>query len=183
MNNNTENKSFNASGTTQEEISREKVEFLNRLRELNREITMDELKEILGTSIKHDNDSKLITFLDMLLTYTKEEQQNIGYVAESSTGKSYIPLNLTPYFPKEDVIELGHTSPTAFFHEWGLMQSDPADTRDIEEEKKRKLIHVDLEKKILVFLDMPHAQLLQNLRPLLSHDRQQIEVRISDRSI
>ena len=50
----------------------------------------------------------------MLLNYTEEDQQNIGYVAESSTGKSYIPLQLTPYFPKADVIELGRVNPTAF---------------------------------------------------------------------
>ena len=59
---------------------------------MEKDTSLDELRDILDSTIKHDNDSKLITFLAMLLNYTKEDQQNIGYVAESSTGKSYIPL-------------------------------------------------------------------------------------------
>jgi hypothetical protein len=160
----------------------ENDKLLTEIHDDGKEISIDELREILDSTIKHDNESKLITFLDMLLNYTREDQQNIGYVAESSTGKSYIPLQLTPYFPKADVIELGRVNPTAFFHEWGISTTDPRDTREIEEEKKHKIIHVNLKQVILVFLDNPHAQLLQNLRPLLSHDREEIEVRNVDRS-
>ena len=149
----------------------------------DKELTLEDLKETLGTTIKHDDMNKLITFLCMILTYTEEDQVNIANLAESSTGKSYIPLQLIPYFPNSDVIALGYVSPTAFFHDWGVSLPDPTDLRrDIEPEKKRKVIHVDLEKKILLFLDQPHEQLLKNLRPLLSHDQKHIEVRISNQS-
>ncbi|MDT8781945.1 MAG: hypothetical protein IAX22_04785 [Candidatus Bathyarchaeota archaeon] len=147
----------------------------------DKELTTDDLKDVLGLTIKHDNTNKLITFLCMVLTYTEEDQVNIANLAESSTGKSYIPLQLIPFFPESDVIPLGYVSPTAFFHDWGIPLTDPKDTNP-DFEKRRKIIHVDLEKKILLFLDQPHEQLLKNLRPLLSHDQKHIEVRISNQS-
>ena len=41
---------------------------------------------------------------------------------------------------------------------------------------------IDLKQKILVFIDQPHDQLLQRLRPLLSHDKRIISHKITDRS-
>jgi hypothetical protein len=157
------------------------TETQEHLKELMKPLTVDELIEILGSTVKHDNENKAITFLSMLLTYTEDDQINLGFLAESSTGKSYIPLELSWYFPKEDVIKTGYCSPTAFFHDWGTLLPDPSDKRDIEEDKKRKITHIDLHQKILIFLDQPHDQLLQRLRSLLSHDEKQIIVKITDR--
>ena len=63
-------------------------------------ISIDDLIDILGSTVKHDDVNKAITFLAMLLTYTDQDQINIGFLAESSSGKSYIPLELSAYFPK-----------------------------------------------------------------------------------
>jgi len=150
-------------------------------KELTRPLTIDELIEILGSTVKHDNENKAITFLSMLLTFTEDDQINLGFLAESSTGKSYIPLELSWYFPKEDVIKTGYCSPTAFFHDWGTLLPDPSDKRDVEDKDKRKITYIDLHQKILIFLDQPHDQLLQRLRSLLSHDEKQIVVKITDR--
>jgi hypothetical protein len=157
-------------------------EFFKHQKDMTNPISDDELKDILGSTVKHDDNNKIITTLCMICTYTEEDQTNIGYLAGSSTGKSYIPLEIAiGYFRKEDLIILGYCSPTAFFHEYGTMLPDPSDTRDIEPEKKRKIIYVDLHQKLLIFLDQPHAKLLENLRPLLSHDQKEITVKISDR--
>ncbi len=155
---------------------------VNSLKEQIKPLSIDELTEILGSTVRHDDVNKAITFLTMLLTYTEEDQINLGFLAESSTGKSYIPLELSWYFPKEDVLKTGYASPTAFFHDWGALLTDPSDKRDVEEDKKRKVTHIDLHQKILIFLDQPHDQLLQRLRSLLSHDEKQIIVKIADRS-
>jgi hypothetical protein len=155
--------------------------FDSQLKELSRPLTVDDLIELLGTTVKRDDENKAITFLSMLLTYTEEDQINIGFLAQSSSGKSYIPLELSWYFPKEDVMEYGYSSPTSFFHDWGVVVPDPTDRRDVEEDKKRKIIHIDLCQKILIFLDQPHDQLLQRLRPLLSHDRKNITLKITDK--
>lgn len=175
-------KAFAAKGTPEiEGLAQTKEELLEHLKELNKPLSVDDLIEILGSTVKHDNENKAITFLAMLLTYTEEDQINIGFLAESSTGKSYIPLELSWYFPEEDIIKLGYGSPTAFFHDWGTLLPDPNDKRDVEDKDKRKITHIDLHQKVLVFLDQPHDQLLQRLRSLLSHDEKQIIVKITDR--
>ena len=137
-------------------------------------ISIEELTKILDSTIKYDDANKVITFLGMLLTYTEEDQINIGFLAESSTGKSYIPLELCKYFPEEDVKRIGYASPTAFFHDY-------LTTNKKTKNKQSKHV-VDLQKKILIFIDQPHDLLLQRLRPILSHDKKVIELLITDRS-
>jgi hypothetical protein len=154
-----------------------KTELAEKLKALEKPLTIEELQKILDTTVKSDTANKTITFLSMLLTYTDCEQLNLGFLAESSTGKSYIPLELSWYFPSEDVRKLGYVSPTAFFHDWGRIQ-----TLETFEGAKEAKIFVDLANKILVFLDAPHPGLLEKLRPLLSHDEREIEVRITDRT-
>ena len=130
----------------------------------------EELIDILGTTIKKDEANKLITFLGELSAFTENSQLNISYIAPSSTGKSYIPMEIAGLFPAKDVITVGYCSPTAFFHDQGKYVPD-------------KDIHlVDLSKKILIFLDQPHTLLLQHLRPLLSHDKKEINIKITDKN-
>jgi hypothetical protein len=133
-------------------------------------ISSQELIQILGLTIKKDEENKLITFLCEISAYTESSQFNISFNAPSSTGKSYIPTEIARLFPEDDVIEIGYCSPTAFFHDIGEWQK----------EKKRYLI--DLSRKLLIFLDQPHTQLLERLRPLLSHDRKEITLKITDKT-
>ena len=133
-------------------------------------LSSKELIEILGLTIKKDEDNKLITFLCQLSAYTEDSQFNISFNAPSSTGKSYIPTEIARLFPKDDVIEIGYCSPTAFFHDVGKYDKD-----------KEGYI-VDLSRKILIFLDQPHTMLLQHLRPLLSHDKKELRLKITDKS-
>jgi hypothetical protein len=163
--------------------NRQRQEFFEIHKESMRPISDEQLTQILGSTVKKDDANKLITFFVMLSTYTSEDQTNIGFLADSSTGKSYIPLELANgFFPKEDLIKLSYCSPTAFFHEWGIALPDPTDQHeDVEPDKRRKIIHVDLHQKILIFLDQPHSALLQRLRPLLSHDEKQMVAKITDK--
>jgi len=133
-------------------------------------LSSQELIEILGLTIKKDEENKIITFLCQLSAYTENSQFNISFNAPSSTGKSYIPTEIARLFPEEDVIEIGYCSPTAFFHDIG------------EYQKERKGYLVDLSRKILIFLDQPHTQLLERLRPLLSHDKKEITLKITDKT-
>ena len=128
------------------------------------------LLQTLGLTIKRDEENKLIAFLGELSAYTESSQLNISFNAPSSTGKSYIPTEIAQLFPREDVIEIGYCSPTAFFHDVGKY------------EKAKQGYTVDLARKILIFLDQPHTLLLQHLRPLLSHDKKEIHLKITDKS-
>ena len=137
---------------------------------LTREVTLSEIADILSTSIKRDDAAKKITFLAMLLAQTNASQVNLGFEAESSSGKSYLPIELSNYFSELEVSLIASASPTAFFHDRG------------EWNKETGILKVVLEGKILVFLDMPGYQLLERLRPLLSHDRKVLHYKITDRS-
>ena len=133
-------------------------------------LTSEQLIETLGLTIKYDAENKLTTFLCELSAYTESSQFNISYNAPSSTGKSYIPTEIARLFPQDDVMEIAYCSPTAFFHDAG------------EYNKEKNCYLVDLSHKILIFLDQPHNELLARLRPLLSHDKKEIILKITDKS-
>ncbi|MBU6427254.1 toprim domain-containing protein [Patescibacteria group bacterium] len=133
-------------------------------------ITSKDIVEVLEPTIKKDDVAKVITTLAMINTYTEESQMNIFFNAPSSTGKSHIPLSISELFPKEDLIILANCSPAAFFHEQGKY------VKEVNE------IRVDLSKKILIFTDMPHPELLTRLRSFLSHDQKESKSKITDKS-
>lgn len=133
-------------------------------------LSISELQEILGLTIKSDDANKIVTFLVMLSAYSEDSQMNQSFQAPSSSGKSYIPLEIAELFPTEDIMQLSYASPTAFFHDKAAY------------DESKKIYSIDLERKILIFLDMPHYSLLQHLRPLLSHDQKVIKMKITDRS-
>ena len=133
-------------------------------------MTPTDLKQILDLTIDCDNANKITTFLCLLSAYTTDSQFNISFNAPSSTGKSYIPTQIAELFPAEDVRRIAYCSPKAFFHEIGTY----------DRQTKRHI--VDLSRKILIFLDQPHNELLARLRPMLSHDEPEIAIKITDRS-
>jgi len=135
-----------------------------------RPMSIKELTDILELTIKKDDENKIITFLCQLSAYTEGNQFNVSFNAPSSTGKSYIPLEVAKLFPSEDVMKLGSCSPTAFFHEGGNY------------DKTKNIITLDLSRKIIIFLDQPNNELLARLRPLLSHDEKEIHSKITDKN-
>jgi hypothetical protein len=133
------------------------------------EMTLDELTAILSLTIRKDDVNKVISFLAALSAFGGDCSLNVSFNSPSSSGKSYIPLEIAKLFPKEDVLDLGYCSPTAFFHDHGKW------------EKGVKELHVDLARKILIFMDQPGTQLLERLRPVLSHDKEEIRQKITDK--
>jgi len=133
------------------------------------QMSLEDVLDVLGLTIKNDNDNKLVTFLCLLSAYTEDSQLNLSFNAPSSSGKSFLPIEIARLFPQEDVLELGYVSPTSFFHS----------ASEFNKETHEYL--VDLSSKIIVFLDQPHTMLLEHLRPLLSHDKKEIKVQITDK--
>lgn len=133
-------------------------------------LTSEDVSKILDLTIKKDEVNKITTLLCQLSAYTEDNQFNISFQAPSSSGKSHIPIEISNLFPPEDVLKLGNCSPTAFFHEQGIY------------DKEKNVMRIDLSRKILIFLDMPHTQLLERLRPLLSHDEKEMQSKITDKN-
>lgn len=139
--------------------------------------------DVLGSTVKKDDANKLLTFLTLLTTYTNDSQFNLLFQAPSSSGKSYIPLEIAQYFPQADIRKLGYSSPQAFFHEQGkpIYFKQP-----VLKGKKKKwpppdAYLVNLERTIIIFVDQPHGQVLERLRPILSHDEKRITIQITDK--
>jgi hypothetical protein len=134
------------------------------------QIGLTEISDILSLTIKNDVENKIVTFLCQLSAYSEDAQFNLSFNSPSSTGKSYIALEVSKLFPDEDVIKLGNCSKTAFFHEQGFY------------DKEKNEIIVDLSRKILIFTDSPHTGLLEGLRSFLSHDEKIMHSKITDRN-
>lgn len=129
-----------------------------------------DIAKVLDLTIKKDNDNKVVTLLCCLSAFTEDDQTNLSFNSPSSTGKSYIALEVSKLFPEDDVIKLGNCSKTAFFHEQGKF------------DKEKNEIVVDLSRKILIFTDMPHVGLLESLRSFLSHDEKIMRSKITDKN-
>ena len=149
---------------------KEQVEKAKERLEPIKPITIDDVRQVLDITIKKDDENKIVTFLAMLAAYTDNAQFNISFNAPSSSGKSFIPLEVSSLFPSEDVMKYGNCSPAAFFHENGVYN------------KETNEIFIDLSRKIIIFLDMPHPLLLEKLRSLLSHDEKEMKSKITDKS-
>lgn len=133
------------------------------------EITLEDIVKTLSLTIKHDDDNKLVTFLCMLSAYTDSSQLNVSFNAPSSTGKSYTAIEVANLFPVADKIELAGASPTAFFYGEGIY------------DKERGAKIVSLERKILLFLEQPNTELQARLRPVLSHDKRELDHRMTNK--
>ena len=133
------------------------------------------------------------------------EPNNLGVLATTSEGKTYVIVNSLRYFPKEDVWYIGGMSPTDFYYERGVIENnegediseqinelqeiislakkDSEDYRLAKKNLKELLAEsrtvIDFWGKILVFLDSPHRKLWNNLKTILSHDCTEIEFRIT----
>jgi hypothetical protein len=154
----------------QQQAAKEKEPRIELTPDLTKEVTFKDIGATLETTIKKDEPAKLITFCGMLNAQTEDDQFNVGYQEQSSSGKSYIPLEVSAYFPSDEVIDLGGATPTAFAHEQGEWDYD------------RNAMIVLLEAKIMIFIDMPDYRLLQKLRPMLSHDKKEIQYKATDKS-
>ena len=151
----------------------------------------------LSRTVRRDVVTKNMVFLTALSAYTPEPI-NLFLRGESSIGKSYNVVQALKYFPKDDVWLLGGLSPTALIHQHGTLIDKNGDLilpsskpdKDATPEEKEAWIQkmrdsrylVALNGKILVFLEAPHFETFNMLRPILSHDAHQISYRFTDKS-
>jgi len=164
------------------------------------EWTIEDLQKTLGTTIKFDDTIKTILFLTCLLTYTDSEQTNVFMTGETCAGKTYDVKEVLWYYPKEDILVYHGASPTSFFHAPDVVWVDGETLEPIDmslkpsrkasmlekkawrEKLSKGILLRDLSRKIVVFFDMPHMKLLENLRAVLSHDSKICYYSITDRS-
>jgi len=121
-------------------------------------MSISELTDILSLTIKYDDENKVILFFVMLSAYTKENQLNLHMLGPSASGKTYQVLETSRYYPPNDILWFDAISPNAFKY------------YNLSIDKETGLTCCNIERRIIVFSEMPHQELLKNLRPVLSHD-------------
>jgi hypothetical protein len=147
--------------------------------------------------VKHDKVMTNLVLLTGLSAYTSEPI-NLFLRGESSIGKTYNTAQVLKYFPKYDVWLLGGLSPTALVHDRSLLVDKNGDpillsekpgkaTPETEkqayyERMKNSYYLVDLQGKILVFLEAPNIETFNKLRPILSHDAKEISYKFTDKT-
>ncbi len=92
------------------------------------EMNLDEVSTILEKTIVEDEVNKRIIFCAGILNFTEDDQMNIGLSSGSSTGKTYICLEIAKLFPQENVHDLSYASPKAFYHAMGQLVIDDGKT-------------------------------------------------------
>jgi hypothetical protein len=125
---------------------------------------------------------------------------NLGIMAPTSEGKTHAAIETLQYFPKEDVWKIGSMSPKVIIRLNGILVDEnnaPVEERikelkrlikkEEDEEIKESLsdeltqitseakILIDLTNKIFLFLEPPHPETWDILKPILSHDLYEIE--------
>ncbi|MCD6493211.1 MAG: hypothetical protein J7K36_05360 [Archaeoglobaceae archaeon] len=156
--------------------------------------------------IAEDYETRTYVLLTLFSAFTNNPL-NLAVKAPTSEGKTYNVINIAKFFPTENVIILGSASPTSLIHDSNAILVDkdlnPIEDKLIEisqaiqeanKEEKKRLIQkreeilrdarylVDLRNKALIFLEEPNHELWRKLRPILSHDQEFIEYRITDKS-
>ncbi len=187
-----------------EELDKLKQEnrFKFRIINFKDEKPLDLIEKYLNSRIRQDPTLVKQLVRAYLSTYT-DNPINMALLAPSSDGKTYATVEVSKIFPKEDIILVGRMSPTALIHQNGFLIDEQGNNIDGELEnitqriidakiEKDKILEsetkkerdellknarrcVDLTHKILLFLDNPQSQTYEMLKPIMSHDSNEIE--------
>lgn len=154
-------------------------------------------------SVKREDVLVRQVFYTGLSTYTFDPN-NLGIIAPTSEGKTYVVTKTLSAFPEKDVWNIGKMSRMVLVRQKGtLVDQDGISIQKEVSELRKKLrllgnskknavqkqelaeelytllegakIEIDLSGKILVFLEPPDRELWNLIKPILSHDLIKIE--------
>jgi hypothetical protein len=165
--------------------------------------------ETLKKTIKQE-DSLVRQIVYTGLSAYADDPINLGIIAPTSEGKTYPVIESIKLFPKEDVLLIGKMSTKMLVRQKGVLVDENNEPlkpkikqlkKDIEKAKKEKdkgrqeelneqlealsenaRTIIQLRGKILVFLEPPECELWNLLKPILSHDSDEIEFPFVDKT-
>ncbi|MDH3313841.1 MAG: hypothetical protein OEM28_11965 [Nitrosopumilus sp.] len=165
---------------------------------------LHQIEKYLNSKIK-DDPLLVKQLLRVFLSAYTNEPINVGVLAPSSEGKTYATVEVSEIFPENDVISVGRLSPTSLIHEYGekidsdgepiapklqriddqIIEAESAGDKKTARQLKNIRLNVmidsshlvDLTHKIILFLDNPKPETYEMLKPILSHDKKEIQYR------
>lgn len=176
----------------------------NKPKKIETPITDTDYYEFVINTIKKTvkcEDSLIRQIVLTGLSSKTDDPVNLGVMGPTSEGKTYPVTESMRYFPDQDVMNIGSMSPKVLIRQKGIIIN--SDTKQsIENElfelnvkiktekderkkeelkqlmndmKKKSKIMIDLTSKVLIFFEPPHHELWNLLKPILSHDKEEIE--------
>lgn len=174
------------------------------INKLNQVIENRDYREFIIETIKKEvkqEDILIRQVFDTAVSAYSIDPLNLGIMAPTSEGKTYAVEKTIQYFPKQDILFIGSMSPKFLIRQKGtrldkntnlsieekirdiqkqIKKTKNSNERTSLEEELEKIIEnskivIDLNNIILVFLEPPHKELWSILKPILSHDREEIE--------
>lgn len=154
---------------------------------------------IIQKTVKREDSLIRLILYTSLSTFTSDPL-NLGIVAPTSEGKTYAVSEVIKLFPKQNVWMIGNMSPKVLIRDKGILvdqnnkpiiekvkeiksliekEKDENVQSDLKEQLKalydNSKVLIDLSNMILVFLEPPHSDTWNILKPILSHDTLEIE--------
>lgn len=188
------NKLNKESDKTQFEASME-----NQVEPLNR------MTEFISKTVKNEENLIKLLILSMFSAFTPDPI-NLGIEGPPGEGKTYPVVKVAQLFPEKNVLMLGGLSPTALVHDHGILidqdgrllqpvldkkylELESVTDKKKEDKIKREIADlyknayrlINLQNKIMIFLESPHKETWSKLRPILSHDVWETTFKFTDR--
>jgi hypothetical protein len=173
-------------------------------------ITDEDFAEFIISCIKKtvkQEDALVRQIVYTMLSAYSNNPINLGIIAPTSEGKSYPVIQAAEFVPKEDIWKIGAMSTKVLVRQKGVLvdrNNEPIghkiqelkasikaagknqENRQQLQEELDQLLDgagtlIDLSNKILLFLEPPHYELWNLIKPILSHDDKEIEYPYVDR--
>jgi hypothetical protein len=125
--------------------------------------------ELTSRWVSHDERTRRNIWRTYISAQTSDAMTH-SLLGRDSIGKTWNSVNIARLVPDEYVWYLAGLSPTSLAHDFGQWDSN------------RKGFVITLDRKILLFLEPPSEVTLQKLKPILSHDRREVEYKFTDKS-
>ncbi|HNS24551.1 MAG TPA: hypothetical protein PKK85_00575 [Methanobacteriaceae archaeon] len=186
--------------------------YLERALELIKsEDPLQEVTDYIGRNVKHDETLVKLALMVMASAYTPNPL-NLALEGPQSEGKTYALVEASKVFPKGDVWNLAGMTPQVLTREHGVLMdretgeslepeikeikqelnklSDSKEDKALKNKLKGELQEVydrgvkvvNMEGKILLFLEAPNTETLAKLRPIMSHDLYEVEYKFVDKA-
>ena len=151
-------------------------------------------------TVKQEN-SLIRQILYTGLSKDTADPNNLMVSAPTSEGKTWPVIEVLKFFPKEDVLYIGKMSTMALVRQKGiLMDSNNEPVKDrirqlkkqiskSKDEKEKEALEDELDEimedvrsvivltgKLIVFLEPPQSEVWELIKPILSHDKVEIEL-------
>ena len=130
----------------------------------------------LSLRIRADPVGRQATFAVMLTAF-QPKPAHLMLSGESSTGKSWLLTNTIEFIPPENTLVLGSSTQRAWFYAGeAIMRPHPV----IPGKAVVDYYKVDFRNKVVGLLDNVTPQTIKDLKPVMSHDQPEIEIRAAE---